>query len=883
MKRFLVMMLVATTLASTSMVNMVTPSVQAVTMNETSVEGKENLIKNGDFSNGTTDWGYFTAEGGKGSVTSENGALKATVKKCGDVTYGMQVYNQSFPLYKGGKYVLKFDISSSINREVESMIQLDGGDYRSYTWKQVSTSPKVQTVVMEFTMEDETDYVPKLCFNLGKEGDEELSEHSVTIDNVGLYLVDDSDVDYSASTKDEEKIVLNELGYLPNDFKQVIFRGDVTDKTFNVVSKDTGKVVYTGEISAPKYNEGADETDYYGDFSKLTTPGTYKITTANLGESYEFKIGNDVYKDVFKDAQKFFYYQRCEELTKQFAGKWAHPKCHTSLATIYGTNEKIDVSGGWHDAGDFGRYVVATSKTLADLIFAYNSNKEAFTDDVNIPESGNGQADILDEVKPQFEWLFKMQNKENGGVYHKVTCASFPGTIMPDEEKDELIVCPITTTATGDFAAVMALAYDTFKDTDKAFAEKCLSAAEKAYDYLDKAPSQIVKNPDGIVTGEYGDTSDRDERYWAAAQLFKATGKIKYNEKVKEIANEKVELGYDWALVGCYGNEAYFGAKGADSRTKEKIKAAVIKEADRIVSASKADGYGVSNGTVYYWGSNSAALNEAVLLQFANSISPNADYVKYAKEHINYCFGKNANAMSFVTGYGTVYPKNPHHRPSQVVKEAIPGMIIGGVNSQLEDPHAKAFLKDAAPAKCYLDNEQSYSTNEVDIYWNSALVHALAKTYMVGNKTSQSPDTPDTPDTPDIPVTSDKLDIDLKVTADNVIRHNYIIKAKNEEVDLSKVGIRYYFTKSDNKPMVASCNNAGLNLKEAPWYLNLNGNVNSKIGSDEKGSYVEFRVNKEVKLKNDGSTLNLETTLNNTDWSGLTNYKGLGVKVVYYN
>lgn len=877
MKRFLVMMLVATTLASTSMVNMVTPSVQAVTMNETSVEGKENLIKNGDFSNGTTDWGYFTAEGGKGSVTSENGVLKATVKKCGDVPYGMQVYNQSFPLYKGGKYVLKFDISSSINREVESMIQLDGGDYRSYTWKQVSTSPKVQTVVMEFTMEDETDVVPKLCFNLGKEGDEELSEHSVTIDNVGLYLVDDSNVDYSTNTKEEEKIVLNELGYLPNDFKQVVFRGDVTDKTFNVVSKDTGKVVYTGEISAPKYNEGAKETDYYGDFSKLTTPGTYKITTANLGESYEFKIGNDVYKDVFKDAQKFFYYQRCEELIKQFAGKWSHPKCHTSLATIYGTDEKIDVSGGWHDAGDFGRYVVATSKTLADLIFAYNSNKEAFTDDINIPESGNGQADILDEVKPQFEWLFKMQNKENGGVYHKVTCASFPGTIMPEEEKGELIVCPITTTATGDFAAVMALAYDTFKDTDKAFAEKCLSAAEKAYDYLDKAPSQIVKNPDGIVTGEYGDTSDRDERYWAAAQLFKATGKSKYNEKVKELANEKVELGYDWALVGCYGNEAYFGAKGADSSTKEKIKAAVIKEADRIVSASKADGYGVSNGTVYYWGSNSAALNEAVLLQFANSISPNADYVKYAKEHINYCFGKNANAMSFVTGYGTVSPKNPHHRPSQVVKEAIPGMIIGGVNSHLEDPHAKAFLKDAAPAKCYLDNEQSYSTNEVDIYWNSALVHALAKTYMVGNKTNQSQDKTE------VPVTSDKLDIDLKVTADNVIRHNYTIKAKNEEVDLSKVGIRYYFSKSDNKPMLANCNNAGLSLKEAPWYLNLTSNVNSKIGSDEKGSYVEFRVDKKVKLKNDESTLSLETTLNNTDWSGLTNYKGLGVKVVYYN
>ena len=113
---------------------------------------------------------------------------------------------------------------------------------------------------------------------------------------------------------------------------------------------------------------------------------------------------------------------------------------------------------------------------------------------------------------------------------------------------------------------------------------------------------------------------------------------------------------------------------------------------------------------------------------------------------------------------------------------------------------------------------------------------------MVGNKTNQSQDKTE------VPVTSDKLDIDLKVTADNVIRHNYTIKAKNEEVDLSKVGIRYYFSKSDNKPMLANCNNAGLSLKEAPWYLNLTSNVNSKIGSDEKGSYVEFRVDKKVKI-----------------------------------
>lgn len=883
MKRFLVMMLAAATFASTTFTSVIAPSVQAVTVNSISTQGKKNLISNGDFSNGKTDWDYFTAEGGKGSVSVENGALKANVNKCGDVAYGMQVFNQSFTLYKGGKYVLKFDVSSSITRDIEAMIQLDGGDYRSYAWKQVTTSPKTQTVTIEFTMKDDTDRAPKLCFNLGKEGKEELKEHSVTIDNVGLYLVDDSKVDYSTTKKDEQPIVLNEVGYLPNDFKQVVFRGDVKDKSFNVVSKETGKVVYTGEISAPKENKAAGETDYYGDFSKLTTPGTYKITTPSLGESYEFKIGDDVYKDAFKAAQKFFYYQRCEELTPEFAGKWAHPKCHTQMATIYGTNKKIDVSGGWHDAGDFGRYVVATSKTLADIIFAYNSNKEAFTDDIGIPESGNGQADILDEAKAQFKWLFKMQDKECGGVYHKVTCAGFPGTIMPEEEKGELIVCPITTTATADFAAVMAMAYDTFRDSDRAFAQSCLDAAEKAYDYLDKQPSQIVKNPDGIVTGEYGDTCDRDERYWAAAQLFKATGKTRYNEKVKQLAREKVELGYDWALVGCYGNEAYFNAKGADSATKELIKAAVIKEANTIVEKSKADGYGVSNGDTYYWGSNSAALNETVLLQFANTIAPNADYVKYGKEHVNYCFGKNANAMSFVTGFGTVTPKNPHHRPSQVQKAAIPGMIIGGVNSQLEDPHAKRFLADAAPAKCYLDNEQSYSTNEVDIYWNSALVHALAKTYMVGKTGSTTP-TPSTDPKPSTdPVSSDILDVSVRVTAGNELRQSFTVKAKNKDVDLSKVGIRYYFKKADSKAMQVICMNAALQLKQAPWYQDCMDGFKGTVGTDNKGNYVEFRFGKGNILKNDGSTLNFESIVSNIDWSFIAGFEEVGTGVIAYN
>lgn len=833
------------------------------------VASDENLIKNGDLSNGTERWGTYLAGGGDASISNEDGKLVTDIKECGTLNYGVQVYNQSFKLFKGGKYVLQFDIDSSTERDIEAMIQLDGGDYRAYTWKKVSLTPETQTVVMEFTMADDTDYAPKLCFNMGKQEGEDLGEHKVNISNVSLKLVDATDITDVIEEKVEQKIVLNQLGYIPESKKQVVFRGDsLADKTFNVVSKESGEVVYTGEISEGKVNEAAGETDYYGDFSELTTPGTYVIQTESLGESYEFKIDKDIYKDALKDAVKFFYYQRCgEDLSEEEAGILAHPECHKSLARIYGTDEYIDVSGGWHDAGDYGRYVVATSRTLADLLQAYSSNKDAFTDDTGIPESNNGTADILDECKREFDWLFKMQNKENGGVYHKVTCANFPGYVMPQEETDELIVTPISTTATGDFAAIMAMGYDTFKDADSEFANKCLEAAKSAYDYLDAAPSQGVSNPAGIVTGEYGDYSDIDERYWAAAQLFKATGDSKYDEKFKELAKTKIELGYDWQNIGGFGNDAYLSTRGGDEELKAKIKEVIVKEADRIVDASKADGYGVSNGKNYYWGSNMGILNEASLLDFANTISANEDYTTYAREHINYCFGKNANAISFVTGYGTDATKNPHHRPSMVAKKAIAGMIAGGVNAQLEDPYAQAYLADAAPAKCYLDNGESYSTNEVDIYWNSSLVRALAKSDVMGQNAE------------DI---SDKVDLKVTNVEGTGLTQSFVLKAKDEPIDLSKAAIRYYFTKSDSSSMAAYIYNTGLTVLDNPWYSDLTKDTVSKISCDSKGMYVEYRLNSNAVLNNDGSSIKFETGFSNTNWTSMIDYKGLGASVVYY-
>jgi len=828
------------------------------------VKEGDNLIEDGSFDKGiNSNWTTYFAEGGKGKIYCEDGKLNVDVEKCGDLNYSAQVSCGGFELKQGGKYELKFDVSSSVERSMYYCLQLNGGDYHSYAGDQIKIGEETKTVTQEFTMTDPTDKVPKLVFNLGKYPDEELDAHNIKIDNVELRLVDGSGVKDDKEEENEQKIVLNQLGYLPNDTKKVVFRGKDVDKEFKVVSVDTNEVVYTGEISEGKENDLAGEVDYVGDLSSVTKDGTYKVVTENLGESYTFKIGKDVYKDALKDAVRLFYMQRCDELPEKYAGKWAHPHCHTGLAKIYGTDEMIDVSGGWHDAGDYGRYVVATSTTVADLLQAYNSNPAVFGDDTNIPESGNGLPDILDEIKGQVEWLFKMQNKENGGVYHKVTCASFPGHVMPEEETGQLIVTPISTTATGDFAGVMAMAYDAFKYIDADLANKCLDAAEKAWDYLDAQPNTPVDNPDGIVTGAYEDSNDRDERYWASAQLFKATGKEKYGEKFKSYVDEKIENGYGWQTVGSYGNEAYLTAKNADKDTVATIKKAIVKEADGIVSSSKQDPFGTND--YYWWGGNMAVLHDASLLSEANKIAPNKEYIEYGKEHINYCFGKNANAKSFVTGYGTDSPKHPHHRPSIVKKEAIPGMLIGGVNKGLQDDFAKAYLKGKAPAKCYLDNEECYSINEIDIYWNASLVGALARLNMQSAETMDS-----------------NVDVKVDTTTDGSVKQKYTISPKEGEVvDLSKLSIRYYFNKEDNNMMESACYHSGVSTDNNPWYSDYTSEVKGTYGMDSKGDYFEVKFQKPLELSSPSTKVSVEMGLWNKDWAKLEGFEEKEMTIMY--
>ncbi len=697
----------------------------------------ENLIQNGTFATGSEGWGVFVSNNGEGDFVCQDEEGRVNITAPGSTEYAIQLYYDGFKMELGGVYKLSFEASSTVERTVIPRIQLNGGDYKAYFEDTITLTPEKQTFDFEFTMQEASDPAPRLCFNAGKpRSGETYDAHQLCIDNVGITLLDGSAVIQTEEQDNIPNIQVNQVGYTEDATKIAVIRGSHDGEEFQVLDAD-GTSVLTKSLSDAQYNDTADEMNYYADFSEVTTPGIYTISVKNEEASFPFTIGDEVYKDCTTAVFRMLYLQRCGcELSQESAEKFAHPICHDTEALIYGTEETKEVSGGWHDAGDYGRYVVPGAVTVADLLLTYEQQKECLdtnhsdgdsSDAFDIPESKNGTPDLLDEARYELEWMLKMQ-AQSGGVYHKVSTKSFPDFMMPDADTDPLVLSPISTTATADFAAVMAMSYRCYLDQDKAFANTCLKAAKQAWQYLELTKNGLgFQNPSDIVTGEYGDGQDKDERYWAAVELYGITKESKYQTYIEESLDRFVLHGLGWQNVGTYGNMRYLDLDASlrNPVYEEKLQQAIIEKGQELLTICQEDGYGISIGEVYSWGSNGTIANNARMLSMAAALDADTEYEEAICNHLHFIMGRNPVSTCFITGYGTLSPKDTHHRPSSVQQETMKGMLAGGINSNLEDPYAKSVLVDAPPAKCYVDNMQSYSCNEVTIYWNSPLLALL--------------------------------------------------------------------------------------------------------------------------------------------------------------
>lgn len=525
-----------------------------------------------------------------------------------------------------------------------------------------------------------------------------------------------------------KNVFIDQCGYLPSMEKKVTVRSDKPVK-FEVLTSD-GAGVFSGVADVRYDNPSAKEIDYVGDFSEVTKPGRYYVRTENNVESEVFVICDDAYADVFQKSTAFFYMQRCgHDIPKTAGGIHAHCACHTGIAVAYDGTESREVNGGWHDAGDYGRYVGPGAMAVAQMLYAYERNTALCAQYESPEKFDTALPAFLEEIKYELDWMMKMQ-RADGALYHKATPNRFCSFIMPEEEKEQMILSPVSVTATGDFAAVCAMAIRFYEKYDPAYAKKLAEVSVKAYEAMKtmELPGGF-KNPPEISTGEYGDNDDMDERYWAAAELYRAFGDEKYKNDFEAIAKTKIYQGYGWADMGSYGNLAYLGTTDpVDAEIKAAIEKAMLTEADRILGLVTADGYDTAlSAKDYIWGSNLSVANNGLMLYDAYKLTGEKKYLDAACEQIHYLLGRNPMGLCYVTGCGTDAIKHPHHRPSGFTGVAMAGMLSGGPCDWLADACAKGILtKETAPAKCLVDMTGSYSTNEVTIYWNSAFLQLLA-------------------------------------------------------------------------------------------------------------------------------------------------------------
>lgn len=544
----------------------------------------------------------------------------------------------------------------------------------------------------------------------------------------------------AAGAASAQGIAVNQLGYLPGATKVAAVPAGESP-AFAVIDADTGHTVLRGRLGATARWEPAGLDVRLADFSALRKAGRYRLHVDGQPDSPAFDIAADVYAALGAASLKAYYFNRASTpLLGVNAGRWArsaghaddHVLVHESAANA-GRPEGTVISApkGWYDAGDYNKYIVNSGITVYTLLAAYEHFPAVFkAQNLNIPESGNGIPDVLNEALWNLEWMLAMQDPADGGVYHKLTNQGFDGVVTPADARAERYVVQKTTAAALDFAAVMAQASRVFAAFEKqrpGLSVRMRGAAERAWAWAQEHPNDVYQQPPDIRTGGYGDDKLDDEFAWAGVELWMATGDKRYRPNLDKLAISVPGWGdvkgLAWVTLGQ-------NLRRLSQNDSVVVKARLMELADGLAANWKRSAYGVGmQSRDYVWGSNAVALNQALMLIQAYRLQPKADTLAAAQALFDHVLGRNPLGQSMVTGFGAKPPLHPHHRPSEAdgVEPPVPGFLVGGPNPGRQDQKGcPVAYASAQPAMAYLDHFCSYASNEIAINWNAPLVYVSA-------------------------------------------------------------------------------------------------------------------------------------------------------------
>ena len=520
---------------------------------------------------------------------------------------------------------------------------------------------------------------------------------------------------------------LNSIGYLPHHKKEITVSSEA--KTFEIKQTSDNKTVYQGNTVGPNYQEDVDQDLWIAEFSDFSEIGEYYIQLDNGESSKSFLINNNIYDVPFSTVMNSFYLLRCGTAvnTEHNGDIFHHEACHHDDGYgdyIGSPGVIIDGTGGWHDAGDYGKYVVNAGITMGALLFTWEHLQENIIESsYTIPEEEDEVDEVdnllphyLKELKWEMDWLLKMPYPDGSGrVSHKLTRTNFSAFIMPEEDNEKRFFTEWSSAATASFAAVAAQASRIFAPYDTEYANKCLAAAKLSFNFLIENPEEKPFIQGDFETGGY-QTRDYDDKLWAAAELWETTGEDKYLEYFEKAVAEidfKSDENWDWGNVTNLALFTYAlsNREGKASDVILSIRENIIVTADNISKKSQSDMYGRPLD-LYYWGCNGTVARQTLNLFVADKLQHNIKYKEAAKNAVDHLFGRNFYNRSFVTGLGHNPPMNPHDRRSGAdnVVAPWPGYLVGGGHSATD----------------WVDLEDDYARNEVAINWQAPLVFALA-------------------------------------------------------------------------------------------------------------------------------------------------------------
>ena len=535
-----------------------------------------------------------------------------------------------------------------------------------------------------------------------------------------------------------DPIKINQIGY-PTKGVKIAILSDSADQEFVISDFTTGKEVYKGKTSEPKEWPFSGTKVRTADFSDFNKEGIYTIISNGTGASHPFVIGNDIYQDLIKQSLHTFYLARSgEEIRSEFAGKYARPAAHPDLKvkihkSAAGPKRKegeiISSPGGWYDAGDFNKYVVNSSITVWELLHACELYPEYVNKlKLNIPETENELPDLIDEILVNLKWMLTMQDPDDGGVYSKLTSLNFCGFIMPQDDDSERYVIQKTTAATLDFVATLCKAERVLRNYPELedFCNYIQGCYMRAYNWAVKNKDILYRQPEDVRTGQYNDDRIGDEWTWACIEFF-----ISYED---ELPMEVLPKDYYRFSVPCWDSTSTMAAISLLNNKKacafmerhekellDYITEGFFKLADELLATYEQSAYKVPLD-VFPWGSNSECANRGIVLMTAYRVTGNQKYLEAAQAAFHYILGRNPLDYCYVTGFGSKSPKDPHDRRS--VADSIPdpaagylvgGPFVGGGNECGHEPNKFAALN-------YYDTNASYTTNEIAINWQAALV-----------------------------------------------------------------------------------------------------------------------------------------------------------------